>query len=650
VIADGHALLACMAEQKPTAMQATPSLWKMLLDTGWQGSPELTILCGGEALSPQLASALAARGKALWNLYGPTETTIWSTLQHVRGDEAIVPVGKPIDHTRVYVLDAQRRPAPLGVPGEIAIGGRGVASGYFRNPEQTAQRFVADPYAPEPGARMYLTGDRGRLLADGSLLYLGRLDAQIKIRGYRVEPGEIEGVMRQELALRDVVVSAREDRPGDVRLAAYCVLAEGAALEPSAALRERLRRKLPEYMVPAHFVVLPHLPLTPNGKIDRRALPRPEPGQALAASYQAPRDSLEQQLAGLWQQVLAVPRVGISDNFFELGGHSLLAVRLFAAIERELGVRLPLTAVLETRSLAELADHVRAVRAGQPPRRNTPMAQLANSRHLVQLRSGEGRAPVFLVHGAGGNVINLHALAQGIGEGRAVYGFVASGADGVGPLAGSIPQMAVNYLRELRALWPSGPVHVVGFCGGGLVAYEMARMLTAAGTQPGLIGLIDSYHPRIDTLPARITLMLDGIRREGWFYTVRRAVRRLQRELAARLLDLRLRVALLGRAVPFSLRDYWLTTSFFRLAAAYDPQPYDGSLTIFHAAEKDPLLLDVGPELGWTELVRGAIDVEEVPGNHDTLALEPNAAALAIKVSAALDAAEERAAHRDRAR
>jgi amino acid adenylation domain-containing protein len=641
-VADGQALLECMQAQKPSVMQATPSTWKMLLDAGWQGSPELTVLCGGEALSPQLARTLCPRVKAVFNMYGPTETTIWSTVQRVRGDELVVPVGKPIDHTQLYVLDPQRRVMPIGVAGEIAIGGLGVANGYFRNPEQTAQRFVADPYALRADGRMYLTGDRGRLLGDGTLLYLGRLDAQIKIRGYRVEPGEIESVMRQELPLRDVVVIAREDRPGDVRLAAYCVLTGSAELEPSAVLRERLRRKLPEYMVPAHFVALPHLPLTPNGKIDRRALPRPEPGQALAASYQPPRDRLEAQLAQLWQQVLGVPRVGISDNFFELGGHSLLAVRLFAAIEQELGARLPLSAVLETRSLAELADQIRAVRAGQPVRRNTPMAQLVHSRHVVQLRAGEGRAPLFLVHGAGGNVLNLHPLAQGIGEGRAVYGFVAAGADGVGPTAASIEEMADSYLRELRALAPSGPVHVVGFCGGGLVAYEMARMLAAAGTQVGLIGLIDSYHPRIDTFPARVTLMLDGIRREGWFYTVRRAIGRVRRSWGGRLLRVRLRLALLRRVVPFALRDYWLTTSFFRIAAAYDPQPYDGQITIFHAADKDPLLLDVGPELGWTDLVRGAIEVEEVPGSHDTLALEPNAAMLAQKVSDALDAADER--------
>src|SRR6185312_9283543 len=287
---------------------------------GWQGGPDFRALCGGEALAPDLATALRARCGALWNMYGPTETTVWSTCAQVAPDQPIT-IGTPIANTTVWVLDERRQPCPLGVPGELWIGGAGVALGYLHRPELTAERFVADPFSAEPGARLYRTGDRGRWRADGTLEHLGRADFQIKLRGFRIEPGEIEAQLAGHPPVTQALVMVREDRPGDARLVAY--LASEAPVD-EAALRSRLRERLPEYMLPQHFVVLAALPLLPNGKIDRARLPAPL-AAAPAVARAAPRDELERQIAQAMAAVLGGLEPGLDDDFFEHGGHSLLA-------------------------------------------------------------------------------------------------------------------------------------------------------------------------------------------------------------------------------------------------------------------------------------------------------------------------------------
>ncbi len=358
--ADPRLLARALDEAGATVMQATPATWRMLLDAGWEGRPGLRALCGGEALPHALAERLLPRVGALWNLYGPTETTVWSTAQRVEQGGEAPPIGRPIAGTRVYVLDARGAPVPPGVPGELRIGGAGVARGYHGRPELTAGTFVPDPYAPEPGARAYRTGDRVRWLASGALEYLGRIDHQVKVRGFRIEPGEIEARLLEHPGVREAVVVAR-GAPGEGRLAAYVV---GDA--DAEALRAHLRRSLPEYMVPGSFVLLDRLPLSPNGKLDRGALPAPEHGSA-AGRYVALRTPAEEVLAGIWAEVLRLERVGVEESFFELGGHSLLAMRAVSRIRDVLAVDLPLRALFEAPSVAELAERVEEVRrAGLP--------------------------------------------------------------------------------------------------------------------------------------------------------------------------------------------------------------------------------------------------------------------------------------------
>ena len=353
---DGQRLAALIETSGATMMQATPASWRLLLEGGRWKSTGLKILCGGEALPRELADRLLATGGELWNLYGPTETTVWSTVARVRPGPEHPWIGKPIANTRVYILDAARQPVPVGVPGELYIGGEGLARGYLGRPELTAERFVPDPFAAEAGARMYRTGDLARWRADGSLHCLGRADNQVKIRGYRVEPGEIEAALARHAAVDQAVVVARPDASGEHRLIAYLVSAARTGTEP-AELRRFLAETLPEYMIPSAFVSLDELPKTPNGKVDRKALPDPDYGDvSTGASYAAPVGETELAVASIWQGILNLEKVGRHDNFFDLGGHSLLIVQVQNRIQGRLGMSVNLVDLFRHPTVSALAS------------------------------------------------------------------------------------------------------------------------------------------------------------------------------------------------------------------------------------------------------------------------------------------------------
>jgi amino acid adenylation domain-containing protein/non-ribosomal peptide synthase protein (TIGR01720 family) len=329
---DGVRLRALLESSAVTVMQATPATWRMLMDAGWAGSSQLTILVGGEALPHDLARELLRRGRAVWNLYGPTETTIWSTVDGIQHGSEQVTIGRPIANTCAFVLDAHLQPVPVGISGELYLGGDGLAQGYLQRPELTAERFVPHPFAQRPGQRLYKTGDRCRWLADGNLEFLGRLDQQVKIRGFRVEVGDVEAALRQHPQIREAAVSARDDGTGTRSLIAYLV--PRTETRPTVSdLREFLRGRLPEYMLPETLQFLPSLPRTANGKLNRRALPSPSRLRPeLGHSYEPPRTPIEARLAEIWAEVLGVERVGIHDNFFDLGGASMKAVRLVTKV------------------------------------------------------------------------------------------------------------------------------------------------------------------------------------------------------------------------------------------------------------------------------------------------------------------------------
>ena len=355
-VLDGEQLIRLLDSSHATVMQATPATWRLMLDAGWTGTSELRVLCGGEAMPRDLARELMPRTNVIWNMYGPTETTIWSTTHRVTDASQEIPIGHAIGNTTVYVLDASGRPAPMGVAGELCIGGEGVARGYRQRPELTAEKFVTVSLEGRAPERVYRTGDVVRLRSDLSLEFVGRRDHQVKVRGYRIELGEIESVLVEHAAVRRAAVIVREDVPGDQRLVAYIVASDGGTTIDAESLRSLLRARLPEYMVPSTLVPLPELPLTPNGKIDRKALPAPS---SLRPATQAAADIVmtdpQRRVAAIWREVLRVEQLGVSDNFFDRGGHSLLVVKVHAALRREFQREITLVDLFQHTTIAAQA-------------------------------------------------------------------------------------------------------------------------------------------------------------------------------------------------------------------------------------------------------------------------------------------------------
>jgi amino acid adenylation domain-containing protein len=364
VAADGQKLSQAIDLYDATFMQATPVSWQLLLASGWQGKPNLKIIIGGEALSLELAGRLIPKCGELWNFYGPTEATVWSSADLVRSLDCPISLGKPLNNVEYYILDAHLQPLPIGLIGELHIGGVGLARGYFNRPELTQEKFISIPPAPLTkggaegggiGNRLYKTGDLARYLPDGKIEYLGRIDNQVKIRGFRIELGEIEYNLNIHPDIDRCVVIAREDIPGDKRLVAYLITDRDLRLS-TEELKNYLGQKLPDYMIPSHFVFLDDFPLTPNAKIDRRALPAPDIRQAIEQSYEAPSTDNEKSIADIWKTVLRLEKVGLRDNFFELGGNSLLAMQIVSQMRQALGFNVPLNSLFESPTIAELSN------------------------------------------------------------------------------------------------------------------------------------------------------------------------------------------------------------------------------------------------------------------------------------------------------
>ncbi|WP_371328026.1 amino acid adenylation domain-containing protein [Mycobacterium sp. 1423905.2] len=514
VVADGHvdmATLRQLIEQRGVQSMFLPTaLFHQLAENDFDCLDQLELLeTAGDVLSPVAANRFrtAHSGLAVMNAYGPTETTVWATTYYVPTavgfDGASVPIGAPMANVRAFVLDSGLCPVPVGVAGELYIAGAGVARGYRGRVALTAARFVACPFGPA-GARMYRTGDVVRWTSHGVLDYVGRTDEQIKIRGFRVEPAEVESVLADHPLVDQAVVTAHAGAGvGEKHLVGYVVLKTqagsdaGNAVELAAQLRRFAADRLPEFMVPAVVMVLEALPLTVNGKVDRRALPAPE--FVSAVEYRAPRDPREGILAGLFAEVLRVPRVGIDDGFFDLGGHSLSATRLVARIRTELGVEVPIRAVFDAPTVRELADWLSQEHASDFV---DPFAT------VLPLRMEGTKPPVWCVHPAGGVAWGYRGLAKHLRD-RPIYGLQARGVDGTESFAPSIPAMVDDYLDQILAVQPEGPFNLLGWSFGGVVAHAMAVELTRRGHDVALLGLIASV-PRYEDDPVLMTEFLEA--------------------------------------------------------------------------------------------------------------------------------------------
>ena len=621
--ADGSKLQARLRQAGATIMQATPATWRMLLDAGWQGDKKLKILCGGEALPRELANKLLPRCHSLWNMYGPTETTIWSAAYRVTaGEEATVPIGHPIANTQFYVVNDRLEQVPVGQDGELLIGGDGLARGYRKHPDLTKEKFIPDHFRLVPGARLYKTGDLVRSLPDASITFLGRLDHQVKIRGYRIELGEVEAVLARHSGVRQCIVAARE-MDGEKILVAYLVFRGDRVA--GRILREFLQTKLPDYMLPAAFVVVDALPLTDNGKIDRKKLPAPtRENSAMETAFAPPTDELERRLVAIWESVLKIRPIGIQDNIFELGVDSLRAAELFARVEKSMGRHLPPAPLFQAPTVASLAALLR---------QNEPKQKWTS---LVSIQPEGSRAPLFCVHGAAGTVFGFRDLARRLAPNRPVYGLQARGLYGRDLPNTTVEAMASHYLNEIRTLQPHGPYLLGGWCFGGLVAFEMAQQLHRDGEAVQLLALFNApssaeYNAVRPARPGKNRPSLLRRMRQSLRARVNAATGPLKswfRQHVYRFYVER------RRPLPESMRRRY----FFRVhdlaEREYVLKEYPGSALVFRDQDNYP-----DPYLGWKRFVKGVIEVHEIgvrENRHRALMEEPAAAVVAEKLEAFL--------------
>ncbi|MEU6592567.1 amino acid adenylation domain-containing protein [Streptomyces sp. NPDC046881] len=621
----GGALVAEV--RKATVAQATPSAWRMLIEAGLGAEPGLRAICGGEALPADLAEQLAVRMGAVWNAYGPTETTIWSCLQPVRAEEPVA-IGGPLANTRVHVLDEALRPVPVGVPGELYIGGDGVARGYRNRAALTAVRFVADPFG-RPGSRLFRTGDTVRRRQDGRLEFLGRSDHQVKIRGFRIELGEIESVLATHPAVGQVVVVPRPDDQGGHRLVAYAVAAPAAEPATPQELRAHVAASVPDYMVPSAYVWLDAYPLTPNGKIDRAALPDPDRGSTAAGRIVEPSTDTERLVAALWAQELGLDRVGATDTFRELGGHSVAALRVVLRIKEATGHEVPLASLLTGATVASVAEGVDSRRQEQ-------------GSVLVPLReaAGSGERPLFLIHPLGGTVFCYGALSDALPDDQPVFGIQAyDHVSATGPRPATVENMAAHYLRVVRSVQPEGPYRFGGWCMGGAVAYAMARQVREEGGEVEALALIDSSIA--DPVPpawvdddAAAILGAFGDELPITLEELHRIPpqRRLQHALS-------LAEGHLARPDVGNVEDLQRLVALYRRHAKallqYRDQvhtPYDGSAVVIRGDEATHTL----PDMGWGARIDGSLVVLRTPGDHRSLLSKKHVSALAARLVVAM--------------
>lgn len=617
VAGDPNQLQELLHKHDITMLSLTPVSWRMLLDSGWKGKANLKMVSGGEALSRELANRLLDRGAALWNSYGPTETSICcSHLRLTRGPED-VPIGPPIANSSFYVADAKGRPLPEDVPGELWIGGVGVGEGYLGNEDLTRDRFMRDPF--RQGQRIYRSGDLVRLRGGKELQFLGRVDSQVKLRGFRIELGEIESVMRSHPSVRDAVVVLRKDANGDPALVAYATT-DGRSVSESE-LRDYAAQFLAESHLPARIGILKEMPRTPSGKIDHSQLPAPEQRTRVAHGVQ-PANDLERKLLSIFHDVLGERSMGVTESFFDFGGYSLLIVRLFAYINRELELNLPISVIFEAPSVRGLADYIRQ---GEHPS------------IVVPIRPDGRGTPLFIVH----SYLIYDALAKAVGCDTPLFGARERVEDGP---AITFESRAEMYARAIAARYPRGPVHLAGWCAAASLTVEIARRLDAIYGRHGLVILIDgelpgffdriSEHPsfwrkvwaslryhreRFRSLPASQKADYLG---DIFYHRWERLVARLSSKFPAATLWLHRR---LPSAIPIALGNDDAVASV--VATRKELQPYDGELLLLRASD-ELALPKFDKSLGWNTIATRGTRVIVVPGSHVSMFREPHLSAL----------------------
>ncbi len=614
--------LVLMPEQRPsipeiidtirakrvTSIWLTVGLFNLLVDERPDGLKGLRhVLTGGDVLSvPHVRKALQVTGPGvLINGYGPTENTTFTACHVIDADAPWrngIPIGRPVNGTTVHVLDSAMRPVPVGEAGELYTGGNGVALGYWKREELTTERFVPDPFGPA-GTLLYRTGDMVRWNEQGELEFLGRTDGQVKVRGFRIETGEVENALNDLASVKDRVVVVMDNGTGEKQLVCHVVPSDPRTEHQVLieAVRKHLRNALPDHMVPTAFSVLERLPLTANGKVDKRALPRPQLTKDRA--FVAPRNQTESELAALWRDVLGVDQVSVHDNFFDLGGHSLSGIQLLSKVEVRFGRKLPLKALFRSPTIMELALDI---------------GEEGDEHHwtnLSAIRPDGDRTPLFCVHGDEAN----HFIPRLLEPGRPFYGFFHQGEDGRPLRYTTVEDIARHFIKEMREARPHGPYLLTGYSFGGLVAYEMACQLQAMGESVPFLGLFDTYAPHVHDEVLRNDSHWYDMLKKG---PMRTAIRALFNN---------------GAVLPMRLRHFNIIDTYDQAIARYRPGRFDGKIILFRAEGTD-----LSNDLGWGR--HGDVEVVVVPGDHYTMIKEPAISTLVQRLENKLHAAEHQAA------
>ncbi|WP_198139761.1 non-ribosomal peptide synthetase [Pedobacter sp. BAL39] len=596
-------------------LKVVPSHWKYLMLDDQGLFPERVLMFGGESLPGDFIQGIRDSNHkcSIVNHYGPTETTIGKLLHIVNMDnvyQMTVPIGKPFSNTVIYVVDKHFNHCPVGVPGELYIGGRGLAKGYLGNPALTDQSFIKDPFATTPEAKIYKTGDLVRWLPDGNIQYMGRIDDQIKIRGNRIELGEIQNVLLSHADVLQCAVVVEENQGNEKQLAAYIV--QNGVLDKELMI-QHLQKSLPEYMIPRMFLQLDQIPLTANGKINRKLLPKIEQEEALV--FVAPSGGDEELIADIWAKCLGLDKVSTKDNFFELGGHSLIAIKVMVEIEKQTGKRLPLASLFDSPTVEKLAKLL-----------NVDAGMKWNA--LVPIHTQGSKLPVYLIHGGGLNILVFQSMSKFMDPDQPVYALQALGLNGDTELLYTIEEIAKKYVSEIMEVDAEGPYLLAGYSLGGKIAYEMARQLMAMGKEIKMLGIFDTY---------------TGSSHKGMNRIVQKGLRQLRkvpfilgqlidnpkRTISYQLLIAKRKMNKLTNKKkvhpesevfsydPEIARSY--ETAYFK----YELAPMDIKIDLFRVKERI-YYLDDRVHLGWKPYGLKGISVHDIPGDHKTFLYPPN--------------------------
>ncbi|MDB5156759.1 MAG: hypothetical protein JWR50_1466 [Mucilaginibacter sp.] len=629
---DGSALLEIVKNQQITLMQATPYIWQMMLESGWDTPLPIKAFCGGEAMTNELAGKLLGRCREVWNMYGPTETTICTTVKKITDSKEAITIGRPIDNTGVYILDEHLNKVMPGTEGELYICGIGVTKGYINREELTAEKFVDDKFSPIEGRKMYKTGDLGRLLKNGEIQFIGRKDNQIKLRGYRIEKEEIEYQLKQQENIKDALVTVYEDSVKNARLVAY--LTFKAPVKDGYSItnlinncRNELKKVLPEHMVPANFEVLPEIPLLPSGKVDIKMLPKPNI-QDNSTTFVAPGSVLEKMLAEIWEENIGIKNIGITDDFFELGGTSMIAVKTKIQIEKVTNKRLSPSVLFQYPTIQQLALAI-----------NDFKEDVYKS--LVPIQPEGSRVPLYIVHGIGLNVLNFRNLAADLGPDQPIYGLQGVSLSEQQESLDTIEKTAAFYNKEIIKQNPTGPYVIAGYSIGGVIAYEMVKQLKAAGKDVKLLIMFDTAI-QIPThqYPLLKKIWVKGLRQFPKLkFRVLSFLNKPKENVAyiKAIYGKKFAKGFYQKHETYGLPDYMQQT-IFRLKDAFDQYvilPYDVKIDLFSG--KKLYYLDDPKFLGWRKYALQGMNVYPVSSNHDTMFNAPYHRELANLLQQRLD-------------